>query len=124
MLVLFASALEAKIFGSTAASLLGDMKGSLDALNMQLDALLIVLRLDADTVAPRKTKFALSTLLDRRAIQFGLQASDKAIALMPVGTLIVSTDPTLLYRVLDNFLSNAIRCTSQDTILLGYRHRG
>ena len=100
------------------------MKGSLDALNMQLNALLNVLRLDADSVAPRETKFALSNLLDRRAIQFGTQASDKAIALMPVGTLIDSTDTTLLYRVLDNFLSNAIRCTSQDKILLGYRHRG
>ena len=42
---------------------------------------------------------------------------------MPVGTLIDSTDTTLLYRVLDNFLFNAIRCTSQDKILLGYRHR-
>lgn len=124
-LVLFASALEAKIFGSPAASLLGDMKGSLDALNMLLDALLDVSRLDAGTVAPRETNFALSTLLDRLAVEFGPQASDKAIALKAVGTLaIVRTDPTLLYRVLGNFLSNAIRYTSQGKILLGCRRRG
>ena len=124
-LVLFASALEAKIFGSPAASLLGDMKGSLDALNMLLDALLDVSRLDAGTVAPRESNFALSTLLDRLVTEFCAQASDKTIMLKSVSSLaIVRTDPTLLYRILSNFLANAIHYTSEGKILIGARRRG
>ena len=54
-----------------------------------LDALLDVSRLDVETVAPRETNFALSTLLDWLAIEFGPQANDKAFALKAVGTLTV-----------------------------------
>ncbi len=124
-LVLFASALETKIFGSPAASLLGDMKGSLDALNMLLDALLDVSRLDAGTIAPRETNFALSTLTERLVAEFGPLAGDKGIALKAVhSSAIVRTDPTLLCRIIGNFLSNAVRYTSQGKILLGCRRRG
>lgn len=121
-LVLFASALETKIFGSPAASLLGDMKGSLDALNMLLDALLDVSRLDAGTIAPRETNFALSTLTERLMAEFGPVAGDKNIALKVIhSSAVVRTDPTLLCRIIGNFLSNAVRYTSQGKILLGCR---
>ena len=124
-LVLFASALETKIFGSPAASLLGDMKGSLEALNMLLDALLDVSRLDAGTIAPRETNFALSTLTERLLAEFGPLAGDRNITLKVVhSSAIVRTDPTLLCRIIGNFLSNAIRYTQQGRILLGCRRRG
>ncbi len=123
-LVLFASALESKILGSPAAPLLKDMQGSLDALNMLLDALLDVSRLDAGIVAPRETNFALSTLLDRLVVEFGPQAGDKGISLKAVGSrAIIRTDPTLLYRVLSNFLANSIRYTSQGKVLIGARRK-
>ncbi len=124
-LVLFASALETKIFGSPAASLLGDMKGSLDALNVLLDALLDVSRLDAGTVAPNETNFALSTILERLTLEFTPQTTDKNIALRTVATsAIVRIDPTLLCRMLGNLLSNAVRYTNQGKILLGCRRHG
>jgi PAS domain S-box-containing protein len=124
-LVLFASALETKIFGSPAASLLGDMKGSLDALNMLLDALLDVSRLDAGTIAPRETNFALSTLTERLLAEFAPLAGDKNIDIKAIhSSAIVRTDPTLLCRIIGNFLSNAVRYTSQGRILLGCRRRG
>ncbi|MBF0562405.1 MAG: PAS domain S-box protein [Alphaproteobacteria bacterium] len=124
-LVLFASALETKIYGSSAAALLGDMKGSLDALNVLLDALLDVSRLDAGTVAPNEISFALSTILERLVLEFTPQAANKNLVLKVVPTTaIVRIDPTLLCRILGNFLSNAIRYTNQGKILLGCRRHG
>ena len=124
-LVLFATALETKIFGSPAAELLGDMKGSLDALNMLLDALLDVSRLDAGTITPNETNFALTTVLERLSVEFAPLATDKNIELRTVpSSAIVRIDPTLLCRMLGNFLANAVRYTNQGKILLGCRRHG
>jgi PAS domain S-box-containing protein len=124
-LTLFASALEAKISGAPAAALLGDMRGSLEALTMLLDALLDVSRLDAGIVAPHETAFSLATVIDRLAAEFTPQAGDKELRLRVVpSSAVVRTDPTLLYRILQNFLSNALRYTSQGGIVLGCRRRG
>jgi two-component system, sensor histidine kinase len=124
-LTLFTSALGAKISGAPASALLDDMRGSVEALDMLLDALLDISSLDAGTVVPHETTFSLATLLERLAGEFAIQASQKEIGLRVVPTsAIVRTDPTLLYRVLQNFVSNAVRYTSQDGILIGCRRRG
>ncbi|MBC7952795.1 MAG: PAS domain S-box protein [Rhodospirillaceae bacterium] len=121
-LVFFASALESKIGRSSAATVLGDMKGSLEALNVLLDALLDVSRLDAGIVTPQPTNFSLSVLIDRLMAEFGPLATDKKIALKTVpSSALVRTDPMLLGRVLQNFLTNAIRYTPRGRILIGCR---
>ncbi|CAK0745476.1 two-component system, sensor histidine kinase [Azospirillaceae bacterium] len=124
-LLLFSSALEAKITGTPASALLRDMRGSLDALNMLLDSLLDVSRLDAGIVIPRETNFSLTTVIERLAGEYAPQAADKGIRFQVVpSSAVVRTDPTLLYRILQNFLSNSLRYTSQGRIVVGCRRRG
>ncbi len=124
-LTLFTSALAAKLKGAPASALLEDMKGSVDALTMLLDALLDVSRLDAGIVVPCETTFSLDTVTERLVQEFGIQAEQQGIDLRVVPcSAMVRTDPTLLYRVLQNFLSNALRYTSQGRILLGCRRHG
>jgi PAS domain S-box-containing protein len=124
-LTLFTSALAAKISGAPASALVDDMRGSVEALDMLLDALLDVSSLDAGTIVPHETTFSLAILVERLVAEFEPQASQKEIELRLVLTsAVVRTDPTLLYRVLQNFVSNAVRYTSQGGILIGCRRRG
>ncbi len=124
-LTLFTSVLATKLAGAPASALLDDIRGSVDALDMLLDALLDVSSLDAGTVVPHETAFSVSSLLDRLGAEFAPLADQKEIGLGIVpSSAVVRTDPTLLYRILQNFLSNAVRYTSQGRIVVGCRRRG
>jgi two-component system, sensor histidine kinase len=124
-LTLFTSALAAKITGAPASALIEDMRGSVEALDMLLDAMLDMSSLDAGTVVPHETTFSLATLIERLVAEFEPLASQKEIGLRLVpSSAIVRTDPTLLYRILQNFMSNAVRYTSEGGVLIGCRRRG
>lgn len=124
-LVFFASALETKMGGSPNATVLNDMKGSLEALNTLLDALLDVSRLDAGIVVPQPTNFSLSVLFDRMVSEFTPLAADKKLKLRAISpSVIVRSDPILLGRIIRNLLANAVRYTRRGRILLGSRRHG
>lgn len=124
-LTLFTSALATKLAGAPASALLDDIRGSVDALHMLLDAMLDVSSLDAGIIVPHETAFSLSTLFDRLVAEFEPQARQKDVRLSAVTTsAVIRTDPTLLFRILHNFLSNAVRYTNQGRILLGCRRQG
>ena len=124
-LMLFTSALAAKITGAPASALLDDIRGSVEALDLLLDALLDVSSLNSGNIIPHETTFSLATLIERLVAEFEPQASQKEIGFRVVpSSAIVRTDPTLLYRILQNFLSNAVRYTSQGGILIGCRRCG
>lgn len=124
-LTLFTSVLATKLAGAPASALLDDIRGSVQALDMLLDALLDVSTLDAGTVVPHETAFSVSTVLDRLAAEFAPLASQKELELTVVpSSAVVRTDPTLLYRIVQNFLSNAVRYTPEGRIVLGCRRRG
>jgi CheY-like chemotaxis protein len=90
-----------------------------------LSALLDISKLDAGVVVPRITTVETRALFQKLEQEFALQAQDKGIELhvVPVDR-IISTDPSLLERILRNLLSNALRHTPQGRILLGARRRG
>jgi PAS domain S-box-containing protein len=124
-LVFFASALATEVTTATAQPLLHDLSTSLDGLNVLLDSLLDVSRLDAGIVQPRLTNFSLATLLGRVQAEFGPLSADKRLTLKVLPTAaIVRSDPTLLERIVQNLLSNAIRYTVGGRILVGCRTRG
>ncbi|MGB3749295.1 MAG: PAS domain-containing hybrid sensor histidine kinase/response regulator [Rhodanobacter sp.] len=90
-----------------------------------LDALLDVSRLDAGSYRPEVGAFALAELFDSLQAQFALVARQRGLRLRVVPTsLAVRSDPQLLRRIVQNFLSNALRYTSTGSVLLGARRRG
>ena len=87
-----------------------------------LDGLLDTSRLDAGSYRPEIGAFALIELFDSLKAQFAVVAEQRGLRLrvMPT-TLAVRSDPQLLRRILQNFLSNALRYTRKGSVLLGAR---
>jgi two-component system, sensor histidine kinase len=124
-MVFFTSALTSQIQDTAAQPLLHDLQASLDGVNILLDSLLDVSRLDAGIVQPRLTNFSLATLFDRVRTEFGPLAGDRRLTLrVRPTTAIIRSDPTLLERIVQNLVSNAIRYTDRGKILVGCRARG
>lgn len=97
---------------------------SADALENLLDALLDISRLDAGVLKPKLTCFPIQPLLDRIEADFGAAARDKGLRLRcrPCGAWVTS-DRTLLERILLNLVSNAVRYTERGGVLVGCRVR-
>ncbi|MBK8175337.1 MAG: PAS domain S-box protein [Rhodospirillales bacterium] len=124
-LTLFTTVLANKLAGAPASALLDDIRGSVEAMDMLLDALLDVSSLDAGAIAPHETAFSVPTVLERLVAEFTPQADQKEISLSVVpSSAVIRTDPALLYRILQNFVANAVRYTSQGGIVVGCRRRG
>ena len=90
-----------------------------------LDALLDTSRLDAGSYRPDVGGFALAELFDSLQGQFAVAAEQRGLRLRVAPTaLAVRSDPQLLRRIVQNFLSNALRYTSKGGVLLGARRDG
>ncbi|HSE74670.1 MAG TPA: ATP-binding protein, partial [Dongiaceae bacterium] len=82
----------------------------LGAVESLLDALLDIAKLDAGAVRPEVRAVAVGPLLDSLIASFAPIADKQGVELRCVPTnAITRSDPALLRRVLQNFLSNAIR---------------
>jgi two-component system, sensor histidine kinase len=121
----FTIALTKQIENTAAEPVLNDLKGSLEAIKTLLDSLLDVSRLDAGIVQPRFANFSLTALFDRIQTELAPLAADKRLTLRVLPTTaIIRSDPTLLERIVQNLVSNAIRYTERGKILVGGRARG
>ncbi len=90
-----------------------------------LGELLEVSKIDSGVTLPVFTDFRISDLLRPLGEEFSVLATraDLGFRLVP-SSATVRSDPALLRRILQNFLSNAVRYTPRGRILLGCRHRG
>lgn len=101
------------------------LNGALAATEGLLTGLLDVARLEGGRLHPQPRAFALAEVLDPLAAEFRAIAIDRGVRLDVVGTRAwVRSDPQLLRRVLQNFLSNALRYGERGRVLLGARRRG
>ncbi|MFT3791668.1 MAG: PAS domain-containing hybrid sensor histidine kinase/response regulator [Rudaea sp.] len=101
------------------------LHSSLAATESLLGGLLDMARLDAGKLVPRPRAFALNELLGALAAEFAALANEKGLGLRHVPTRVwVRSDPHLLRRVLQNFLSNALRHVESGHVLLGCRRAG
>ena len=101
------------------------LHSALAATESLLGGLLDMARLDAGKLVPRPRAFAVNELLGALAAEFAALASEKGLNLRYVPTRAwVRSDPHLLRRVLQNFLSNALRHVESGRVLLGCRRAG
>jgi signal transduction histidine kinase len=111
--------------GAEARSLAGRLQAVIASLGGLLHGLIDVSRLDAGLVPVERQPIALRRLLSGLDEEFGVQARDLGVSLHVVTSHAwVSSDPALLKRILDNFLSNALRYAPGGRVLLGCRRRG
>ncbi|WP_207062422.1 NahK/ErcS family hybrid sensor histidine kinase/response regulator [Motiliproteus sp. SC1-56] len=122
---LFASALGQRGHDEETAELVRNLDGSLKAAEELLVTLLDISKLDAGALEPTLTHFRLGTLFGNLQAEFRVLAAEKGLDFRSVNCdQVVHSDQQLLRRVLQNFLSNAIRYTQSGRILLGCRRRG
>ncbi len=122
---LFAGALAQKLSNEGQRSLLGDLEGCLVNAESLLSDLLDISRLDAGVIRGEPEDFALGELLEDLDREFRMQAAARGLDLVVHRSrLSVHSDRKLLRRVLQNFLSNALRYTSSGRVVVGVRRSG
>ncbi|MBN8941435.1 MAG: hybrid sensor histidine kinase/response regulator [Rhizobiales bacterium] len=101
------------------------LQATIGSLGGLLHGLIDVSRLDAGLVAVERRPIALARLIAGLGEEFGPQARERGITLRVVpSSAWVESDPALLKRILDNFLSNALRYAPGGRVLVGCRRRG
>ncbi|WP_315386734.1 PAS-domain containing protein [uncultured Stenotrophomonas sp.] len=121
---MFVSVLRGKLSGD-ARELSEHVDAALAAQDSILNSLLDISRLESGTLQTHVRAFALSPLLETLAREFGIAAQSRGLQLDWVDTrAVVISDEALLRRILQNFLSNALRYTPRGRVLIGCRRVG
>jgi PAS domain S-box-containing protein len=124
-MVLLNAALEQRLKGHPAAQLVARLGTSVTALQMLLEGLLDVSRLDAGVVEVNPTDMPVAALLDRLRSEYELRCRPKGLRLRVVPCRAwIHSDPALLERIVRNLVENAIRYTERGSILIGCRRAG
>lgn len=123
-LSIFHELLRSQVESDRGKDVLANAQRATEAMNMLLDALLDVSKLDASIVKPDRHAFHLQALIDEITQEFVALAEHKELRLdaRPTDAIILS-DPVLLGQVLRNLLSNAIRYTPSGRVLIACRRR-
>ncbi|TAL74790.1 MAG: response regulator [Rhodanobacter sp.] len=110
---------------TTGGATLRHLDGALEATENLLAGLLDIARLEGGRIAVERRAFALAEVLDPLAAECQALARERGMRLRVVAARgWAHSDPALLRRIVQNFLSNALRYTERGEILLGCRRRG
>ncbi|PPU92168.1 hybrid sensor histidine kinase/response regulator [Xanthomonas albilineans] len=122
---MFVSALRGKLHDTGARQIVDHVDNALVAQDAILNSLLDISRLESGTLKTQVQDIALDPLLQALTHEFGILAEDRGLRLNYVSSrATVRSDATLLRRILQNFLSNALRYTPSGSVLLGCRRDG
>lgn len=114
---LFVSALGERRLAEGSRGLVGQASVALDSVEDLLEALFEISRLDAGAIQPEIGTIELDRILSALRIEFAPLAKARELEFdVPKTSLYVSSDIRMLRRVLQNFVSNAIRYTAQGTV--------
>jgi len=121
---LFVTSLDSASLPGQAVTLIRSAENALTTAEALLAGLLDISRLDAGAEEVRLEHLEIRALLEPLVGEFRLLAREKGLQLRYAGSsAIVHTDARLLRRILQNFLSNAVRYTRYGTVLIGARRR-
>lgn len=119
------SILADELAGSETSELITQTDHSLETVERLLRALLDISKLDAGVMRPHIGGLSLAKIFDSFKIDFGAKAAQNGLDLRIVQTsLIVRSDAVLIHRILQNFVSNALRYSEQGKVVVGCRLRG
>ena len=119
---LFVSALADQPLEGSSRRLVDQTDSALLSVEDLLEALLEISKLDAGVLQPQLTNFAVGDLLAAMKAEFAPIAAERGLDLRVVGSsAVVRSDARLLRRVLQNFISNALRYTRTGRVLVGCR---
>ncbi len=105
--------------------LLAKLDAALRSVEVLLSAVLDVSKLDGGAIRAKSTRFRVDEILTVLEEEFTAIAAERGLCFTTVhSSLGVQSDPALLRRILQNFLSNAVRYTPQGRVLLGCRRQG
>jgi signal transduction histidine kinase/CheY-like chemotaxis protein len=122
---LYVTSLVERQDGGENSRLVENIDDSLESIEEILGALLDISRLDAGAMTPSITRFRMGDLMRSLEIEFAPIARAKGLNLTFVPcSLPVESDRTLLRRLLQNFISNAIKYTPRGRVLVGCRRHG
>lgn len=122
---LFVSALELRRLAPDNRQLVGQAASALDSIESLLEALLEISKLDAGAITPEVSDVPLAELFHALRAEFAVLAEERGLALEVDATDIwVRSDPRLLRRILQNFLSNALRYTRAGRVAMSVRLDG
>lgn len=122
---LFVASIDRRKLEDTEARLLSQVENSLSSAESLLSTLLDISRLDAAAHELKSEHFQLNRVMAPLAAEFAAFARARGLEFRYVQSrAVVHTDPRLLRRVLQNFLSNAVRYTRRGCVLMGCRRLG
>jgi signal transduction histidine kinase/CheY-like chemotaxis protein len=122
---LYASSLVERLGHSANSDLVLNIDSALESVETILGAVLDISRLDTGAMKPRFSTLVLDDFLRRIETDYQPLAHTRNLELVVLpSTLRVRTDPTLLRRLVQNLVSNAIKYTLSGRVLVGVRRRG
>ncbi|QBQ17490.1 response regulator [Acinetobacter haemolyticus] len=117
---LFSTALEQSVHSAEDQQTLQQLDRALYGAESMLSALLDIARLEGGTIQPKRQAYALHDLLSDLELQFKSIAAQRKIQLHVHDTKFwVDTDPQWMRRIIQNFVSNALRYTAQGRVVVG-----
>ena len=123
-MVLLVESLHERVKEPAARRIVESIDSSVAAMSMLLNELLAISRFDAGTVKVEASALPVARVLDRVRNNFSQAAAQRGLALrVRRSSVVVHTDPVLLYRVLVNIVNNALRYTKSGGVLIGCRKR-
>lgn len=122
---LYSSSLVERLGDSENSALVENIDSALESVESILGAVLDISRLDTGAMKPRFSTVPLAGLLQKIETDFAPMAREKNLKLVVMPTRFsVRSDPTLLRRLIQNLVSNAIKYTPSGRIVVGARRRG
>ena len=122
---MFTSLLRSHLHGDAERHAVDSIDGALASQDAILNSLLDISRMESGQLDVHIHDVALGPLLHVLAHNFGVLAESRGLALTCVPTrAVVRTDENLLRRILQNFVSNAIRYSRRGRIVVGCRRTG